>query len=431
MEQPLNDVSIRPFFFHPQWARRVYVYFGSGHFRIERRIGKDLSRLTTLSCHSRATVPPTPLSATALASVRKPAERIEMGLLGCLDAAPLVRVDETPDALFGKRGVQHFTPQLPQSYCDLVLQAFEPSAVLSLAINDERLLGSEEVLQHITFSKMSKIQIKLGSRFFRSNQRSNTPLEMGRGLESSRHSLELFSVFSVVAEVLDASGARFPESQFPLMKLCLNSVNRSGIRLSCLSPTGADRMIFLDGSMNDVNDDDDVDSEEPINTEARLLWNSVKGMDNGKMSFLIQGLRAGSYEIKVTGVNYPDEIVSSNSLHFDIFEPLSISPPHLLLMPGMFQPSIMILISPILGGHSFELTVLGGPFPSSGDESGLKFSISNSISKDSSPSSELIELSALNSKFPLITTKMSTGNAVIHVQVFHFTLMSLFISVLF
>lgn len=424
-----DRISSRSFFFNPSWARRLNIHFGSGHYRLHMN---DASfRIATLTCHSRSITSPPSLSRTALINASEMLYNHHAPLNGCVDGMDIQSLEEiqgTENIDFGLYGnVRHFSPQVPQSFCDYLVRAVEPVTQKLLTVTDDYMIGGGDIKELITFSNIEKINIKLGPHFFRPNSTTNGFVKMTLNASNAihdRYSVELHSVFLIAADILDATGAFFHPSDFPLMKLCLNSPQgpSTGIRLSCFSSTN--KLVFTDDE-KEQKFVTDRELPEVKNTRENILWKAVSeqiSREASSATFLLQGLRPGTYQVQLSSVNYPDQTLLSNILQFDIFEPLSLQPSHLLLMPGTMdmgnQPIKSNMHSAVFlpGGHSFELTVSGGPSGSKEvddqrrSQSPLKFSIIDGPQ-------DLIEFSAVNTRFPSITTKSRIGNAIIRVEV--------------
>lgn len=406
----------RSFFFHPFWARRINIHFGSGQYRMQNH---ESLQLTSLACHSRATQPPPPLKTLISIGTERAKQLYGPSIIGFVDGVnslALSRMRGVQDVRFGIDGhVELYSKEAPQSYCDFSIQASEPAST-SVQITDEHLLGGEAVTTAITFSKIAKIKIRLGSYFFRPAVTADGFIKLDlNGTSSSRLLLELYSVFSIIAEVVDASGNPFQLSDLPLMKLCLSAVKETEeVRVSCLSSPQDGELVFIDRNIGEEYAAGMAHSTR--GGEHRDFWDVVSlaaaSLPATAPTFLIQGLRQGSYEVRLSGINFPDQKVVSNILEIDVFQPLSVHPSELLLMPGKHHGIDCCQMAIFtLGGHSFELTLQGGPFPLKTLKNHLKFSVVDGPG-------DLIELSALDTSFPLIRTKAGRiGGVTLRIEV--------------
>eukprot|EP00923_Selenidium_pygospionis_P027921 GHVN01050452.1.p1 GENE.GHVN01050452.1~~GHVN01050452.1.p1 ORF type:complete len:2597 (+),score=342.21 GHVN01050452.1:367-7791(+) len=126
-----------------------------------------------------------------------------------------------------------------------------------------------------------------------------------------------------------------------------------------------------------------------MSSKYQALWAAV--LDKTERAahdiYALQGLVPGRYTVTATGINYPAERITSQPLEVVVFRPLAVTPQHLALLPG---------------GHTYELTVTGGP-------SGVDLDLYSSDPTVVSVPSHLVMVE------PTITTMNRTGTADVHV----------------
>lgn len=300
-----------------------------------------------------------------------------IALVGCVDyVTGDVALTSTDDITF-EAGHVAFSSRYPLSYWDIVAVAEKPVDELRLEIEDAALVGQKPRLVTYAFTKLGSLRIEPHPRYYR--QSTVTLLyDPVRDTVPADPYLEVNSIFQVTVRAFDGvHGEPFHAADLALMDLCLvvRGEGASGVRTSC---TG-------DGNVG----------------IADAVWDSIAAGTPPNV-LLLQGLRPGTYDVEVRGRNYNDSTpVVSNAIRVSFFEPLTVTPSELVLLPG---------------GHTVELSARGGPASPLGVPEPLHYAFLDTRGAPVS-GAHSVAVAFVDPATPVITTTTRVGSAVLRFRV--------------
>eukprot|EP00917_Polyrhabdina_sp_WS-2016_P017761 GHVP01038419.1.p1 GENE.GHVP01038419.1~~GHVP01038419.1.p1 ORF type:complete len:2632 (+),score=411.69 GHVP01038419.1:1399-9294(+) len=259
----------------------------------------------------------------------------------------------------------------------------------TLSVDDTALLGAETASVELNFATVSRLEIFLtvsDGNFLNSGE-NDTGLE-GASVSLNPQGylqLELRSLWGIGVRAFDSHGKKIHSSGFNAANLALAGSGNSFAYVS-VSPNF---------SLKPHNSGSGYASYDPHFAFLSGLQPFVQ-----RAPFIIQPSALGFFSVSASVKNYNGEEIQSNHLSFEVFAPLEILPEMVVLLPG---------------GHTFELSVLGGPNNGHADLA-LQSSDQNVAVVETLPSNSTT--SGFQSQqgvelFPMVTSGLKIGTSTI------------------